>query len=102
MRQQDALDLGRVHVGAAAQDQLVLPAPDHQLAVGIEVAEVAGVEKATPQRLAGRLGPVPVAEHRGPDTGPPALAASPEAHFADLSVGQVDTSPVDDEHLDRV
>ena len=64
--QQEVLDLGRVGV-EAADDEHVLDAPDDaQVAVGVERAEVAGVQPAVGvDRGRGRLGVVEVAAHHG-------------------------------------
>ena len=43
---QHVLDLGRVDVVAAADDELLAPADDEQEPVLVEVAEVTGVEPA--------------------------------------------------------
>ena len=47
-------DLGRVDVLAAADDDVLQPVDDVEVAVGVEAAEVAGVEPAVGERL-GRL-----------------------------------------------
>ena len=59
----DRLDLLGEDVLAAGQhDQLLAAADDVQIALGVEAAEVAGAEEAVAgERLAGRLGIVPVA-----------------------------------------
>ena len=65
MRAQDVLDLARVHVVAAADDQLLRPSDDAEVAVGVELADVAGAEPAVGgERLGVGVGPVEVAgEH---------------------------------------
>ena len=58
------LDLGRIDVLAAAQDQVGAPGDDVQGAIAV-AAEVAGAYPAFGQhRLGRRLGVVPVADHR--------------------------------------
>ena len=46
MCQQHRLDLGRIDVLAAGDDQVVAPVDDVQVALGVEVAQVAGVQPA--------------------------------------------------------
>ena len=58
------LDLGRVHVRAAPDDQQALAVADVQVAVVVDEPEIAGVEHAVAQHLGARVGPLPVAEHR--------------------------------------
>ena len=61
MRLQHELDLTRVHVESASDDQLLQPAADGERAVVAELAHVAGAEEAvTGERLLGRLGVAPV------------------------------------------
>ena len=55
------LDLGAVHVLAAAQDHVLDPVLDVDEALVVEAAEVAGAQPAVDDRLGGGLGPVPVA-----------------------------------------
>jgi hypothetical protein len=61
--EQDLLDLARVDVVAAADDQVLLAVDDEQVAVVVAVGEVAGVEPAALERLRGLLGLVVVALH---------------------------------------
>jgi hypothetical protein len=58
---QHLLDLARVDVVAAADDEVLLAVDDEQVAVVVGVAEVAGVEPAVLERLRRRLGLVVVA-----------------------------------------
>src|SRR6266566_2311228 len=60
---QHVLDLARVHVVPAADDELLLPADDEQEPVLVEVAEVAGVQPGAGEGLGGRLRPVQVPLH---------------------------------------
>jgi hypothetical protein len=53
---QHLLDLARVDVVAAADDEVLLAVDDEQVAVLVGVAEVAGVEPAVLERLGRRLG----------------------------------------------
>ena len=65
MLQQHRLDLGRVHVLAARDDQVVASVEHLQAAVGVEAADVAGVQPAALERARRRLGIVQVALHHG-------------------------------------
>src|SRR3954462_13629221 len=60
---EDLLDLARVDVVAAADDQLLLAVDDEEVAVLVDLAHVAGVEPAVDDPLVGFLGLVPVALH---------------------------------------
>ena len=55
VRVEDVLDLARVDVVAAADDQVLLAVDDEEEAVLVDVAEVAGVEPAVGDRLGGGL-----------------------------------------------
>ena len=57
------LDLDAVDVLAAADDHVLLAVGDEEVAVGVDLADVAGVEPAVADRLGGRLGLAPVAGH---------------------------------------
>src|SRR5580700_12089765 len=57
------LDLSRVDVVAAADDQVLFPVHDVEVAVGVDAGQVAAVEPAVADRLGGGLGAVPVALH---------------------------------------
>src|SRR5579872_7486103 len=57
------LDLARVDVVAAADDQVLLAVHDVEVAVLVDPGQVAGVEPAVADRLGGGLGPLPVALH---------------------------------------
>ena len=58
------LDLERVHVLAAADDHVVEPPVEPEVAVLVEPADVAGVVPAVADRLLVGVGPVPVAGER--------------------------------------
>ena len=60
---EDLLDLARVDVVAAADDQLLLAVDDEEVAVLVDLAHVAAVEPAVDDGLLGRLLAVPVALH---------------------------------------
>ena len=57
------LDLARVDVVAAADDQVLLAVDDVEVAVLVGAGHVAAVEPAAAHRLRGRLGLLPVALH---------------------------------------
>jgi hypothetical protein len=63
MTADDLLDLARVDVGAPADDHVLLAIGDEQIAILVEVADVAGVQPAAAQGLGRRLRLVPVALH---------------------------------------
>ena len=63
MPEQDVLDLGRIDVLAAGDQHVLGAVDDRDEAVGVDRGDVAGVQPAVDDRLGGRLGPVPVAEH---------------------------------------
>ncbi len=65
VREQHVLDLARVHVEAARDDELLGSPDDAEVAVVIELADVAAAEPSVGvERVAGRVVPVPVAgEH---------------------------------------
>mgnify|MGYP000942391913 CR=1 FL=1 len=85
------LDLARVDVDAAADDQVARAASEGQVAALVELAEVAGAEPAVAQHLGRLLGPAPVAGHR-------LLAA--HAHLADLPAGELGAVLAADAQLD--
>ena len=60
VRRDRVLDLDGVHVLAAGDDHVLHPVDEEQVAVGVEVAGVAGVVPAAAERVGGRLGLVPV------------------------------------------
>ena len=78
--QQRLLHLARVDVHPAADDQVLGPVAQREVPVGVEAADVAGVQPAAAQRLGGGLGLVPVAGHDD-------VAA--DHHLADLAGGQL-------------
>ena len=59
------LDFAAVDVLAARDDHVLLAVDEVQVALVVDVADVAGVHPAVAQRLRGRIRVVPVAEHRG-------------------------------------
>src|SRR6266487_1737039 len=63
VRDQRLLDVPGEDVEPAADDQVLLAVDHPQVAVLVEVADVAGMQPAAAQRLRGRLRRVPVAEH---------------------------------------
>ena len=62
-----------------------------QVPVGVEASDVAGVQPASPQRLGGGIGLVPVASHDH---------VAPDDHLADLVDGEFAAIVVDDADLD--
>ena len=58
MQQDRLLDHARVDVEAAVQDQVLDPVDQVDVAVLVDVADVAGVQAAAAQRLGGLLGRV--------------------------------------------
>jgi hypothetical protein len=55
MRLQDGLDLLGIDVLAAADNRVLDPVDDSQVAVRIEDADIAGMQPAVADRLGGRL-----------------------------------------------
>ena len=84
------LDLGRVHVLAAADDHVLEPVHDEEVAVGIQPAHVARVHPAVLERGGCLGGPVPVALH---DHG---AACRDLAHLAGRQLAAL---AIDDAHL---
>ena len=62
MRDQHALDLGRIDVLAAGNDHVLLAVVDEEMPVGVARADVAGMIPAVAQRLGGRRRVAPVFE----------------------------------------
>src|SRR5690349_15926033 len=60
---EDLLDLARVDVIPAPDHQVLGPVDDKVEAVGVHVAEIAGVQPAVAYRLRGGLGPPEIALH---------------------------------------
>jgi hypothetical protein len=60
---QHVLDLARIHVVAAADDELLLAADKEQEPVLVEVAEVTGAQPVTGEGASGRLGAIEVSLH---------------------------------------
>src|SRR5688500_20257912 len=63
MRVEDLLHLARVDVEAAADDEVLLALDDVEEVVGVEAADVAGVQPAVAQRPRGLLREPVVAAH---------------------------------------
>src|SRR6185503_13044371 len=87
MRGEYFLNLARPHLEAARLDQLFLAIDDEDVAVAIEIAEIAGVEGALTvaslaQHLPRRVGPLPIALHE--------LRRLDDdlSHFADRELGR--------------
>jgi hypothetical protein len=91
VRRERVLDLRRVHVVAAADDQVLDAVDDRQPSFGIEAAHVAGVQEAAYGDLRRGLGVVQVARHR-------VVAAHHD--LAGLARRHVGAGRVDDAQLD--
>src|SRR5215210_2852925 len=87
------LDLARVDVVAAADDQVLLAVDDEEVAVLVHAGHVAGVEPAAAHAVLRGLGPAPVALHD-------VVAADDD--LADLARRQVVVVVVDHLHLDAL
>src|SRR6266508_5309327 len=61
--QQHLLDLARIDIGAARDDQVLGAVLEREIAVGIEDADIAGVQPAAAQGLCTRIRVFPVAGH---------------------------------------
>jgi hypothetical protein len=61
--EQNLLDLARIDVRAAGDDHVLGTVLQRQIAVGVEGAEVAGVQEAALERGRARLGVPPIARH---------------------------------------
>ena len=61
MQREAAFDLDRRDVLAAGDDHVVDPAGDEEIAVGVDIAGIAGEVPAVAQRLGIRIGPPPIA-----------------------------------------
>ena len=85
------LDLARVDVVAAADDQVLLAVDDVEVAVLVDAGHVAAVEPAAAHRLRGRVGALPVALHD---------VVAADHDLADLALGDRVVVLVDDLHLD--
>ena len=95
MAEQCLLDLPRVDVHPPAYDQVLGPVPQREIPVGVEAADVAGVQPAFPQSLGRGVRLVPVAgrDHVAPDHHLTDLAGGEFAavvHDADLDIGTGD------------
>ncbi len=88
---EDLLDLDRVDVLAAGDDHVLLAVDERDVAVLVDLAEVAGVEPAAAERLGRRLRQHPV-------PGEDVLAAHEQ--LADLAHGDVAVVGVDEARLD--
>src|ERR1700677_5382595 len=89
---EDLLDLARVHVVAAADDQVLLPVDDVEVAAGVDPGQVAGVEPAVADRLGGGLRALPVALHH---------VRPADDDLADLAWGHLAAFLVDPAQLTR-
>ena len=94
MRQQLALDLGRVHVEPAVDEHVLEPVGDVEVAVCVHYADVAGVQPAVGVDRLGRLvGIVEIADHH---------VVAAYHHLAGLAPWHLVAVSVDDQHLDVV
>jgi hypothetical protein len=60
----DLLEVLRIHLHPARVDHVLHAVDEIEEAIGVDVAEIAGVQPAVAQRLCGQVGPAVVAEHR--------------------------------------
>src|SRR3954447_18160397 len=90
---EDLLDLARVDVVAAADDQLLLAVDDEEVAVLVDLGHVATVEPAVLDRVLGGVGLVPVALHD---------VVALDDDLADLALVDLVAVVVDDLHLDAL
>src|SRR5262249_47979836 len=63
MPQQDFLDLARIDVAAAGNDQVLGPVLEGEKPVGVEAADVAGMQPSSAQRIAARCLVPPITPH---------------------------------------
>ena len=63
MRQQNFLDLARIDVGATRDDHVLRAVLEREKAVGVECAEIAGMQPAALERGGGRFRIAPIARH---------------------------------------
>jgi hypothetical protein len=87
---QRLLDLPGIDVHSPAYDQVFGPVPQREVPVGVEAADVAGVQPAFPQGLGGGMRLVPVTGHDH---------VAPDHHLTDLVSGQI-AAVLDDADLD--
>ena len=86
------LDLARVDVVAAADDHVLLAVDDEVVAVGIDAADVAGVEPTVRvDRLGRRVGALPVALHD---------IVAADGDLAGVARGDIGACLVDEPNLD--
>src|SRR6476469_6712903 len=85
------LDLARVDVVAAADDQVLLAVDDVEVALLVDAGHVAGVEPTAAHRLLGGVGALPVALHD---------VVAADHDLTDLALGDIVVVLVDDPHLD--
>ena len=91
---EDLLDLARVHVVAAADDQVLLAIDDEEVPVLVGLGDVAGLEPPLAvDRLGRRVRSVPVALHH---------VVSADHDLADLAGRHVVAVVIDDLHLDAL
>ena len=91
VRQQHVLHVAGVDVEATPDDEVLDPVHDVEVAVGIEVADVAGVHPPLAHRQCGGLRVLPVALHH---------PGRPDAHLAGLTGRHRLAELVDDAQLD--
>src|SRR5215510_11732975 len=84
-------DLARIDVEPAAYDQVLLPVHDVEVAILVDLGQVACAEPAVLNRFGGGAWLAPVALHH--------VVASDD-NFADLAGGQVGAGGADHAHLD--
>ena len=87
VRAQHRLDLGRRHVLAAGDDEVLHAPGDEEVAVGVAAAEVAGVEPAVADRRRGRGGVAVVARIT---VGPPTTISPSSSGAGERAVGATD------------
>src|ERR1700682_6312017 len=63
VREQNFLDLARINVGAAGNDHVLGAVLQREIALGVEDADVAGVQPAVFERRLARLRILPIARH---------------------------------------
>src|SRR5690348_12157858 len=89
----DLFDLARVHVESAADDHVLLPVHDVEIAVLVDSGQVAGLEPAAGDRLGRGARVAPVSLHH---------VVTADDDLADLPDGQFGAFVVDYAHLDSL
>src|SRR5215469_18493716 len=92
MLEQEVLHVAREDVEAAADDEVLLPVHHVQVAVGVEVADVAGMQQAAAQGRRSLRGRVPVAGHH-PVRADADLTVGPGRHAGVVVVADRDLVP---------